>query len=362
MGIKKPRKFIIFFLIFLAFCFAVAIVFHEIVVYTSNAYIRANWAAVSPRVKGHIKAVHVQNNQQVEKGQLLLELEEYPYRLVLNVHKATLAQDQAQLKVTRIKFEMARETLKSVTNEFKLAVKKRDRFRELVHENAVSKQEYENVESELDDATVRLTQAKENVKYWMAAVAEQMTVIDASNARVALAEYELSMCRICAPNPGFVNNLYIRPGDYAVVGEPMFGIVETTEFWVEANYKESYVGKIHPGQKVWIQCDLYPSQIFNGEVVSIATGVSRTDKPQGALPYISPTIDWIRLQYRFPVRIRILDPPPNIQFRMGADVRTLIFLDSKVPDSALNDPAASASKTKKETNPSFPPLQPSEGK
>ena len=70
-----------------------------------------------------MKAVHVQNNQLVKKGQLMIELEEYPYQLVLNVHQATLGQDRAQLKVTQIKYEMARETLKSVTAEFKLAVK-----------------------------------------------------------------------------------------------------------------------------------------------------------------------------------------------------------------------------------------------
>ena len=329
MGLKKPRKFLVFFLLFVAICVAVAIIFHEVVVYTSNAYIRANWAAVSPRVKGHVKAVHVQNNELVKQGQLMIELEEYPYRLVLNVHKATLAQDQAQLKVTEVKYEMARETLKIVTAEFRLAVKKRDRFKELVRENAVSKQEFENVETELDNATIKLTQAKENVKYWMAAVAEQTTVIDASHARVALAEYDLSMCRLSAPNPGYINNMFIRPGDYAVVGEPMFGVVETTEFWVEANYKESHVGKIKPGQKVWVQCDLYPSRIFKGRVASIGSGVSRTDRPQGALPYISPTIDWIRLQYRFPVRIKFLNPPPDVQFRMGADVRTLILLGSE---------------------------------
>ncbi|EFK09787.1 auxiliary transport protein, membrane fusion protein (MFP) family protein [delta proteobacterium NaphS2] len=333
MAKRKPRKFLFFFLFFAAICIAVALIFHEVVVYTSNAYIRANWAAVSPRVKEHVKAVHVKNNQLVNKGDLLIELEEYPYRLVSNVHKATLAQDQAQLKVTEIKYEMARQTLKSVEAEFKLAVKKRDRFKELVREKAVSKQAYENIETALDNVTIKLTQAKENVKYWMAAVAEQATVIDTSRARVALAQYDLSMCRLCAPNPGFVNNMYIRPGDYAVVGEPMFGIVETTEFWVEANYKECYVGKIKPGQKVWIQCDLYPSRIFEGRVVSIGTGVRRSDKPEQALPYISPTIDWIRLQYRFPVRIKFVNPPPDVQFRMGADVRTLILLDPEKKDA-----------------------------
>ena len=62
MGMKKPRKFLVFFLLFIALCIAVAVIFHEVVVYTSNAYIRANWVAVSPRVKGHVKAVHVHNN------------------------------------------------------------------------------------------------------------------------------------------------------------------------------------------------------------------------------------------------------------------------------------------------------------
>ena len=329
IGMKKPRKFLLFFCIFVALLIVIAIFFHEVMDYTSNAYIRANWAAVSPRVKGHVKAVHVRNNELVKQGQLMIELEEYPYQLVLDVHKATLAQDQAQLKVTEIKYEMAREILKSVTDEFNLAVKKRDRYKELVRENAVSRQEFENVETELDNTTIKLTQAKENVKYWMAAVAEQMTVIDAGRTRVALAKYDLSMCRLCAPNPGFVNNMYTRPGDYAVVGEPMFGIVETTEFWVEANYKESYIGKIKPGQKVWVQCDLYPYRLFRGQVVSIGTGVSRSDRPDQPLPYISPTIDWIRLQYRFPVRIKLLDPPSDVQFRMGADVRTLILLDSE---------------------------------
>ena len=326
---KKPRKFLVYFSAFLALLIGIAIFFYKVVVYTSNGYIRANWAAVSPRVKGHVKAVHVQNNQIVKKGQLLIELEEYPYQLILNVHRASLAQDQAQLEVTKIKYETAVERLKSVTREFKLAVKKRDRFKELVRENAVSRQEYENVETELDESTITLTQAKENVKYWRAAVAEQMTVIDASGARVALAEYNLSMCRMCAPNPGYVNNMYTRPGDFAVVGKPMFGIVETTEFWVEANYKESHVGKIKPGQKVWVQCDLYPFRLFKGEVASIGTGVSRSDKPDKALPYISPTIDWVRLQYRFPVRIKLLDLPTDVQFRMGADVRTLILLGSE---------------------------------
>ena len=82
MAKRKPRKFLFFFLFFAAICIAVAFIFHEVVVYTSNAYIRANWAAVSPRVKGHVKAVHVKNNQLVNQGDVLIELEEYPYQLV----------------------------------------------------------------------------------------------------------------------------------------------------------------------------------------------------------------------------------------------------------------------------------------
>ena len=109
----------------------------------------------------------------------------------------------------------------------------------------------------------------------------------------------------------------------------MFGITESDEWWVEANYKECFVGKIKPGQKVWIQCDLYPFRLFEGEVVNACTAVSRREVPQTTLPYIEPTIDWIRLQYRFPVRIKFVNLPKDVKLRMGADVRTLIFLHSK---------------------------------
>ncbi len=323
---KTRHKFLIGFIILAVFVLIAWIFLFEFAVYTSDAYIRGNWAAISPRVKGHVQAVHIVNNQHVEKDQLMIELEEYPYQLVLNVRKATLEQNIAQLKLTQVKYDNAIESMKIIANQYNLALDKKKRYKTLWMEQAESKQKYQDVLQELDVIKVKLTEAMENTKYWQAAVGEQSTVIDAARARVALAEYNLSMCKLKAPNPGYVNNMYVRPGDYAVVGEPMFGIVETTEWWVEANYKECYVGKIKPGQKVLIHTDLYPFRLFKGEVVSIGTGIKRSDDKNTALPYIKPTIDWVRLQYRFPVRIKFTDLPPDVKPRMGADVRTLIWV------------------------------------
>lgn len=323
---KKRRKTLIIFGIVVAVIFLLIYIFYDVVAYTPNAYIRANWVEIAPRIKGHIKCIYIKNNQHVEKNQILMEIEEYPYQLVLNVRTSTLNQNEAQLKIIKIKYEMSAKELKDREVELNLMLIKAERYKKLMMANAVSKQQYEDVLKSLEETKVKLTQSRDDYRYWQASVGEQMTVIDACKANVAMAEYDLAMCKIRAPNAGYITNMYVRPGDFAGVGKALFGIVEKDDWWVEANYKECFVGKIKPGQKVLIQCDLHPFRFFEGEVVSIGRGVNRTDGPEKTLPYIKPTIDWVRLQYRFPVRIRFTNLPDDIRLRMSADVRTMVFL------------------------------------
>lgn len=90
--------------------------------------------------------------------------------------------------------------------------------------------------------------------------------------------------------------------------------------------KEFWVGRIKPGQKVWILADLYPFTLMKGEVVSITNAVNRTNDQEKKLPYIEPTIDWIRLQYRFTVIIKITDKPKDAVLRMGSSARVYVWL------------------------------------
>ena len=90
--------------------------------------------------------------------------------------------------------------------------------------------------------------------------------------------------------------------------------------------KTNLLSKIKLAQRVWISTGLYPFRVLKGRVVSIGHGISRTPHRDKTLPYIKPTMDWIRLERRFPVRIELVDLPDDVRLRMGANARTAINL------------------------------------
>ena len=157
-------------------------------------------------------------------------------------------------------------------------------------------------------------------------ISVQERAIESTKARLAQAEYNLSQTKILAPFSGWITNNYIMPGQYCKAGFSLCGL-RGDVCWIEMNYKECYVGRIHPGMKAFLQTDMYPLTIFTGKVESIITAVNRGNSVNLTLPYVEPTIDWVRLQYRFPVRIKLDKLPDGITLRMGANARCWIPLD-----------------------------------
>lgn len=322
---KRNKRFLIIFFI-IVISSAVYYFFHEIIAYTGDAHIRANWVQISPRVEGHIKSVFVRNNQYVEKGMILMEIEKHPYNLIVNEKRAGVKKAEARLAILKTKLKAATEDLEIMQNKYALRLKKKERFHKLKREEIIPEQEYEDLLAALDDTKAKLNETEEEYKYSEELVAVQLTIINSSKAELALSEYELSMTDIRAPSSGHVTNVYVRPGDFAHKGQPMFGIVANDEWWVEANYKTNLLRKMKPGQKVWISTGLHPFRVLDGKVVSIGYGISRTPHRDKTLPYIKPTMDWIRLERRFPVRIEFVDLPDGLRLRMGANARTAINL------------------------------------
>jgi membrane fusion protein, multidrug efflux system len=294
--------------------------------YCSDAYLRAHIIEIAPRVQGHLISVLIKNNQYVAKGELLMEIDPTPYTLQLNVKKSTLAQQQARIKILGSKRKLAERELVNIKNQYKLALTKKIRYTKLLKDGAVSRQAYEDIVTACDETKNKLEAAKEECEYWEDSAAIQLTVIEATKSEVKLAEYVLSQTRIIAPADGYIVNINARPGDFAQQGRSMFGILENQEWWVKANYKEYIIPKIKQGQQVWIILDLYPTRILEGEVVNIGRAISRTPENSKVIPYVQPTTDWIRLERRFPVRIKFKNLPKDIQFHMGSDARTFIKL------------------------------------
>jgi multidrug efflux system membrane fusion protein len=143
-------------------------------------------------------------------------------------------------------------------------------------------------------------------------------------AKVQQAELNLQWCYVRAPFDGYVANMNISQGAYAHVGTPMFTLIDTSNWWVLASYRESKLKHIRPGMHVEVYLMEHPSRRFDGVVDSIDRGVFPEDGAvAGGLPAVDRTLNWVHLSARFPVRIRVTNPDPDF-FRVGATAITIV--------------------------------------
>jgi multidrug efflux system membrane fusion protein len=146
----------------------------------------------------------------------------------------------------------------------------------------------------------------------------------ARTAKAEKAQLDLEWTEVRAPFDGYVTNMNISQGAYAHVGTPLFTLIDTSKWWVLADYRESKLKQIHPGMHVEVYLMEHPGRRFNGVVDSVGRGVFPEDGGvSGGLPAVDRTLNWVHLSARFPVRVRVTDPDPDM-FRIGATAITVV--------------------------------------
>ena len=170
------------------------------------------------------------------------------------------------------------------------------------------------------ESTARLGQAIHNVD----TLDTLMSQRPGRASRVDQARLDLERCRVVAPFDAYVTNMNISLGAYARPGGAMFTLIDTTVWYVVANYRESKLKHIHIGSTVDVFLMGHPDRKFHGVVESIGYGVFPEDGAvQAGLPQIERTLNWVHLSSRFPVRVRVKDPDPTV-FRLGATAVTVV--------------------------------------
>ena len=114
-------------------------------------------------------------------------------------------------------------------------------------------------------------------------------------------------------------------GDMGYLDKPLIGIVAAHSWRIIANYKQGYLGQLHPNGTAWVWLDTHPWRFYRARIRGIARGISRQPEDTGLLPYVTPTTDWIRLQHRFPVTLILVNPPPDLTYYMGADATCVVL-------------------------------------
>lgn len=245
---------------------------------TDDAYINANVVQISPRVTGKVVKLYVANNQYVKKGELLFAIDPEPYKLAVDAAHAELALSSAEL-------DNAIMTEKRVSS--------------LVKKKYLSPQDGDNAIANLKICYAKVEQAK---------------------THLAQAELNLQYTQLSAPATGWISNMTLRVGDIIPANQALFALISNEEFWADANFKETEMEAIKPGQMATITTDMYPNHPFKGVIESISGGAGTAFS---LLPPQNATGNWVKVTQRVPIRVRILNPDREHQLRIGisADVK-----------------------------------------
>lgn len=292
--------------------------------YTDDAFVATDLVRVTPQVGGHIVELPITDNQFVHKGDILLRLDPQPFQLEVARHQAELDAAQAKLVWLTSQIDHATARVAKAQSALHLARLTEQRKRVLLASKTIAPQDYDEEMARLKAAENDLSAAQASLVESQNASKAQEPVIKAAQAALNSARYNLSQTSMYAPLNGFVTSLKVKPGDYAKEGEPVLGLVSDEGWRIMANYQEYLVRHMQPGQRVIMYLDGHPWRLFRGRVHSVSRGVSRIPDMSKLLPYVEPKTNWIRLPRRFPVRIELTDPPPDLVLHMGADARTLV--------------------------------------
>ncbi len=246
---------------------------------TDDAFITGHIISVSARVDGHVTNVDINDNQRVNEGDLLVKLDPNDYKVRFELAQAALAQCSAQADMAAVEADRAEKDY--------------NRYKQLFDANAGVTQQ------QLDNATAAARSAKAQLNSANSRIAE-------AKASLEQAQLNLSYTNIRAPQSGKIAKKSIEAGEFIRTGQPVLNII-TPEVWVVANFKETQLKHMKPGQQVTIKVDAYSGKTFRGHIDSIQSG---TGSIFSLLPPENATGNYIKVVQRVPVKI-VFDEDSN---------------------------------------------------
>ena len=290
---------------------------------TDDAYVGGNVSALAPQVGGLVAEVAVTDNEAVHKGQLLIQLDDRPYRAALakaqadvRAAQAALANLDAQESLQQAVILEAQSGIVSADAAVTLGAANQTRYDNLASTNAGSVQQAQTAHATLKQAQA----AAQKARAALAAAQAQLAVIEtqkvqaqaalaAAQAQAQTAVLNLQYTQIRAPFAGTVGNRAAHVGDYASAGTQLISLVPATGLWVDANFKEDQLAHMHPGQEVQISADISPDTKITGIVQSLSPASGAVFS---ILPAENATGNFTKIVQRVPVRILLQGDAGNL--------------------------------------------------
>ncbi|WP_233889058.1 HlyD family secretion protein [Paraburkholderia flagellata] len=281
--------------------------------YTQQARVAAYVVPVAAEVSGRVTRVLVHNNQEVNAGDVLFEVDNDQYRIAADRARADLESTRRQIGASTAGIESAQASLRAaLANEVK-ARQDSDRLERLYREDEgtvslrrleVARATHEQAQSQVESARAEIERAREQQG---GNEAENAQLRSAAGA-LEKAELDLANTRIRARSAGVITDLRTEVGQFAAAGNPVMTLIAIHDVWVSADMTENNLGHLHAGTPVSIALDALPGEVFAGRIRSIGYGVSvGQSTPPGTLPTVQNSRDWLRPAQRFPVIVEFDD-------------------------------------------------------
>lgn len=293
---------------------------------TDDSYLEAGILTITPQVSGTVSALHVVENQLVQQGDILFTIDAAPLIAARDAALAQLDQASQAAGVTGANVFAAEAQLSSTKATQSEAQSAYDRQTALFKDGNVAQAAVDKARASLDETTAAVAAAEAALQ---AARAQsgldgaENAGVRAARANLTLADINLARATIAAPASGWISNLDLRQGQFVAAGQPQFSIVDSSDWWVEANFKETDLALIRAGLPAEVAVDMYPGLVLPGVVQSIGAGSGATFS---LLPAQNATGNWVKVTQRFPVRIALTSVPqdPAKQLRAGASATVTV--------------------------------------
>lgn len=284
--------------------------------YTDNATVCQHITPVNNRVPGFIKEVRFDDYQHVRKGDTLVIIDDAEFLLHLAQAEADYANataghraTDAGIRTTQNNLHVSDDGIALARVQFENAEREEKRFAALLASKAVTQQQYDGVHTQYLAAKAmydQVSHSKQTVALVKGEQTERLSqseaIIRLAEASVNLARLNLSYCAVLATADGIVTRKEIHVGQLVQPGQPLVSIVDESEVWVDANYRESQIHNIHVGSEVSIEVDAVPGVTYKGKVVSMSNA---TGSATSLIPMDNATGNFVKVEQRLPVRIAL---------------------------------------------------------
>ncbi len=301
--------------------------------YSSQARVQAFVVPIAAELAGQIKRVYVHDNQEIEAGTPLFDIDPEPYDIALAKARSDYQTVLSGVKANGEGVKAAEAALMAMRAAYDNAAKDAERQERLYREDpgAISVRRLEVAQATRETARSQVAAAEADVRRAIEAAGvngDNNSQLLSARAAVHKAELDRKNTQVVAPGRGLITDLSTDAGQFIGAGAPAMTLIAIHDVWVSADLTENNLGNMRAGDRVAILLDSSPGRLFEGEVRSIGYGVSDgKSQPTGALPSVENNRDWLRQAQRFPVKIafKTEDFPPVEALRVGGQADVLVY-------------------------------------